>query len=412
MGYHFQTGDQTLVREINLATVLRYLQAGPAISRSGLANLTGLNKTTISRLVEELLERDLAHEIGLANSAGGRRATLLELNPQAGQIIGLEVGVDFISVIVTDFSGQMTWHRLIETDPADPQAVIIEQALSLVSEAQQFSQAQSGRLLGLGLTVPGTVNIDSGTLLFSPNLQWRSVPLGQIFTERTDLPVFVENDANAAALAEHFFGAARQSQNFIFLTVGVGLGGGLFLNGSLYRGAGGIAGEIGHTNLMSNGNRPCRCGNRGCWETSSNQYALIERVWALLAIGQSSLVTQIMTEQNTRLTLAVIARAAAAGDQVVLEALAETGAAIGLGVANLINTFNPEMVIVGGAMMVAGDYLLPAIKDVVAKRTLAEAQSQTQIVLSTFGPAASVVGGVALVVNAILANPSQVERSG
>jgi glucokinase-like ROK family protein len=411
MGYHFQTGDQTLVREINLATVLRYLQTGPAISRSGLANLTGLNKTTISRLVEELLERGLAHEIGLANSAGGRRATLLELNPQAGQIIGLEVGVDFISVIVTDFSGQMTWHRLIETDPADPQAVIIEQALSLVSEAQQFSQAQGGRLLGLGLTVPGTVNIDSGTLLFSPNLQWRSVPLGQIFTERTDLPVFVENDANAAALAEHFFGAARQSQNFIFLTVGVGLGGGLFLNGSLYRGAGGIAGEIGHTSFMSNGNRPCRCGNRGCWETSSNQYALIERVRALLAIGQSSLVTQIMTEQNTRLTLAVIARAAAAGDQVVLEALAETGAAIGLGVANLINTFNPEMVIVGGAMMVAGDYLLPAIKDVVAKRTLAEAQSQTQIILSTFGPAASVVGGVALVVNAVLANPSRVERS-
>jgi predicted NBD/HSP70 family sugar kinase len=122
------------------------------------------------------------------------------------------------------------------------------------------------------------------------------------------------------------------------------------------------------------------------------------------------LVTQLIAEQNTRLTLAVIAQAAGAGDAVVLEALAETGAAIGLGVANLINTFNPEMVVVGGAMNVAGDYLLPAIKEVVAKRTLTEAQPQTQIVLSTFGPAASVIGAAALVVNAILASPSRVER--
>jgi glucokinase len=160
---------------------------------------------------------------------------------------------------------------------------------------------------------------------------------------------------------------------------------------------------------MSNGNRPCRCGNRGCWETSSNQYALIERVRVLLDVGQSSLVTQLMAEQNTRLTLAVIAQAAGAGDAVALEALAETGTAIGLGVANLINTFNPDMIVIGGAMNVTGDYLLPAIKEAVAKRTLAE--TQPQIVLSTFGPAASVIGAAALVVNAILANPSRVERT-
>jgi glucokinase-like ROK family protein len=410
MKQFYQTGDQTLLREINLSTVLRYLQAGPAESRASLANLTGLNKTTVSSLVEELLERGLVHEVGLATSAGGRPATLLELNPQAGRIIGVELGVDFISVILTNLAGQLTWQRVQETDPAQPQQAIINLALSLVAEVQQISQAEGMRLLGLGLTVPGMVNVTNGMLLFSPNLQWRNVPLGQIFAEYTGIPVFVENDANAAALAEHFFGAARRVQNFIFLTIGVGIGGGLFLNGHLYRGASGLAGEIGHTSLTSNGNRPCRCGNRGCWETSSNQYALIERVRALLDVGQCSLVTQLIAEQNTRLTLAVIAQAAGAGDAVVLEALAETGAAIGLGVANLINTFNPEMVVVGGAMNVAGDYLLPAIKEVVAKRTLTEAQPQTQIVLSTFGPAASVIGAAALVVNAILASPSRVER--
>jgi glucokinase-like ROK family protein len=351
------------------------------------------------------------HEVGLATSAGGRPATLLELNPQAGQVIGVELGVDFISVILANIAGQLNWQRVQETVAAQPQQAIIDQALCLVDEARQASQAEGMRLLGLGLTLPGMVNIESGTMIFSPNLQWRNVPLGQIFTQRTGIAVFVENDANAAALAEHFFGTARRVQNFIFLHIGVGIGGGLFLNGNLYRGAGGIAGEIGHT-MMSNSNRPCRCGNRGCWETSSNQYALIERVRALLDVGQSSLVPQLMAEYNTRLTLSVIAQAAEAGDQVVLEALEETGAAIGLGVANLINTFNPEMVVVGGAMNIVGDYLLPAINEVISKRVLSEAQPQTQIVLSTFGPAASVMGAAALVVNAILANPSRVERIG
>jgi glucokinase-like ROK family protein len=411
MKQFYQTGDQTLLREINLSTVLRYLQAGPTDSRAGLANLTGLNKTTVSSLVDELLDRGLVHEVGLATSAGGRPATLLELNPQAGQVIGVELGVDFISVILANIAGQLNWQRVQETDAAQPQQAIIDQALCLVDEARQASQAEGMRLLGLGLTLPGMVNIESGTMIFSPNLQWRNVPLGQIFTQRTGIAVFVENDANAAALAEHFFGTARRVQNFIFLHIGVGIGGGLFLNGNLYRGAGGIAGEIGHT-MMSNSNRPCRCGNRGCWETSSNQYALIERVRALLDVGQSSLVPQLMAEYNTRLTLSVIAQAAEAGDQVVLEALEETGAAIGLGVANLINTFNPEMVVVGGAMNIVGDYLLPAINEVISKRVLSEAQPQTQIVLSTFGPAASVMGAAALVVNAILANPSRVERIG
>lgn len=409
MKQFYQTGDQTLVREINLSTVLRYLQAGPAVSRAGLANLTGLNKTTVSSLVEELLSLGLVHEVGLATSAGGRPATLLELNPQAGRIIGVELGVDFISVILTNLAGQLCWQRVQETDPTQPQQAIIDLALCLVSEARRVSQAEGMRLLGLGLAVPGMVNVESATLLFSPNLQWRNLPLGQIFAQHTGVTVWVENDANAAALAEHFFGAARQVQNFIFLTIGVGIGGGLFLNGNLYRGASGLAGEIGHTSLTSNGNRPCRCGNRGCWETSSNQYALIERVRALLDVGQSSLVTQLMAEHNSRLTLAVIAQAAGAGDSVALEALAETGTAIGLGVANLINTFNPEMIVIGGAMNVTGDYLLPAIKEIVAKRTLAE--TQPQIVLSTFGPAASVIGAAALVVNAILANPSRVERT-
>jgi glucokinase-like ROK family protein len=406
----YQTGDQTLVREINLSTVLRYLQADAPLSRAGLASLTGLNKTTVSSLVEELIDRRLIHEVGLDTSGPGRPATLLELHPGGGCIVGVELGVDFILAILTDLAGHVIWRRLTETDPVRPQKAILADVLCLVDEAIAISQSRGSRLLGMGLTVPGMVDVDEGLLIFSPNLQWRNVPLREMFHTHTGLPVMVDNDASAAALGEHLFGVARQAHNFVFVIAGVGLGGGLFLNGDLYRGASGIAGEIGHTSLMMDRSRPCRCGNRGCWETFGNQYSLVERVRARLEVGHNSVIPQLMEKQTSPLTLSVITQAADAGDTEACEALAETGAAIGLGVANLINIFNPEMVVVGGAMSIAGNHLLPAILQVVEERALAETRSRTQVVQSAFGPDASVMGAVALVVKSILSNPGSVKR--
>jgi glucokinase-like ROK family protein len=408
MQRRYRTGDQTLVREINLSIVMRCLRDGAPLSRAQLASLTGLNKTTVSSLVEELLSRGLVREVGQAASGGGRPATILELNPAAGGIVGVQLGVDFISVVLADFTGHISWRRLEEADPVAGQEVVIDQTLRLIGEAMA---ASTGRLLGLGLATPGTVDVEQGLLIFSPNLQWHNVPFRQILQDRTGLPVFVDNDANAAALAEHFFGVARQVQDFIFVFAGVGVGGGLFLRGELYRGASGFAGEIGHTNFALDPYRaPCRCGNRGCWETSTNQYALIERVRARLSVRRNSLLSRMLAEQNVPLTLPLILQAAAAGDTEALEALDETGSATGLGVANLISIFNPEMVVIGGPLSAAGRYLLPAIQAVVGKTVLPEIRAQAQIVLSAFGADASVMGAVALVIEAILAHPSSAGR--
>ena len=411
MRRRYRTGDQTLVREINLSTVLSYLQENTPLSRAQLANLIGLNKTTVSSLVEELLDRGLVHQVGQDTSGGGRPATLLDLAPQAGCIIGLALGVDFISAVLTDFVGQVRWRHLQETDPADGQDAIITQTLRLVDKALAANQSCGARLLGLGLATPGTVNVEEGVLIFSPNLQWRNVPFRQIFHEHAGLPVFVDNDANAGAVAEHLFGVAQQAQDFIFIFAGVGVGGGLFLKGELYRGTGGFAGEIGHTNLMLEPNpAPCRCGNRGCWETYTNQYSIIERVRARLAVRRNSLIPQLMAEQHSPLTVPIILQAAEANDAEAMEALTEAGSAMGLGIANLVNIFNPEMVILGGTLSAAGKYLLPAIKEAVEKTALPEIRQQVQILLSAFGPDASVMGAAALVIEAILSNPSSVDR--
>lgn len=401
-------GAHALLRTMNLSSVLRYLHARAPLSRVQLAGLTGLNKATISSLVDELLARGLIHEIGLNTSGAGRPATLLQLNPQAGNIIGVELGVDFIAVLLADFAGHTVrrWHR--EVDPSELQEIVITYTQTLVDEALAVARLLPAPLLGLGLTVPGMVDLKEGVLIFSPNLHWRNVPLRQIFHDHVGLPVFVDNDANAAALGEHLFGVARQVENFIFLFAGVGLGGGLFLNGELYRGAGGLAGEIGHTTFVAEPGRPCRCGHWGCWETTSNQYSVIERVRARLEVRRDSLIPRLMAEQGLSLGLPVIVQAAAAGDNEALAAFSETGTAIGTGIANLINIFNPEMVILGGALTLAGPYLMPSILETIQIRAMEAMREQVTIALSAFGPDASVVGAVAMVVEAILANPTQV----
>jgi glucokinase-like ROK family protein len=317
--------------------------------------------------------------------------------------------VDFVSVILADFVGQVRWRHLEETDPTESQDALIALTQQIVDQAVAVHQSYATRLLGLGLATPGTVNVDDGLLIFSPNLQWYNVPYGRIFHEHIGLPVIVDNDANAAAMAEHLFGVARQVQHFVSVFAGVGVGGGLFLNGELYRGATGFAGEIGHMNFMvEHYRRPCRCGSRGCWETSVAQDSVIERVRTRLAVGRNSLVRRLMAEQSSPLTLPVIVQAADAADAEAIEALTETGSLMGYGVANLVNVFNPEMVVLGGPLSIAGDYLLPPIREAVEHTTLPEIAEQVQILLSAFGADASVMGAVALVVENILANPSSV----
>jgi predicted NBD/HSP70 family sugar kinase len=411
LGRRYRTGDQTFVRELNLSTVMRYLHQSAPLSRSGLAGLTGLNKTTISSLVEELLDRALVREIGLDNSAGGRPARLLDLDPGAGGIIGVALGVDHVSVIVTSFVGEILWRQRQETDPAEGKEVVLARTLDIVDQAMEARPAGATRWLGLGLATPGTVNVEEGLLIYSPNHQWYDVRFRQIFHERSGLLVLVDNDANAAAQAEHLFGRAKEVQNFVSVFAGVGVGGGLFLNGQLYRGAGGYAGEIGHTNFMvDHYRRPCRCGSRGCWETSVGQDSVVERVRTRLAVGRSSLVAELMAARNVPLTVPLIVEAAAAGDAEAREALHETGALMGLGVANLVSIFNPEMVILGGPLAIASEYLVPAIAQSVRDTVLAEIGEQVEILPSAFGADASLMGAVALVVEAILSDPSSVKR--
>jgi predicted NBD/HSP70 family sugar kinase len=397
----FRTGDQALVRELNRAIMLNLLRTD-AQSRAGLAAASGLNKTTVSSLITELLSAGLVRETGTAESGGGRPGTLLELNPRAGGMIGVELGVEYLRVVLADFCAVPVWHQELAFDHCQGPTVALEALVVLVGAAVAAARQSGQPILGLGLAAPGLVDIDSGTLLFGPNLGWRDVPLRRRLEQAFSFPIFVDNDAKASALGERYFGIAQSVDNFVFVLANVGLGCGIMLDGDVHRGATGSAGEVGHTTLLLPDGPLCECGNRGCWETVASQRALLNRLEGRLprALGGSP-----PPDRYGSMGMETVVAAAEGGDEYVLAALAETGHYLGVGIANLVNIFNPSLVVVGGALSLAADFLLPPIRQAVAERAMAWPRQAAQIQVAAHRFDSVAMGGVALVLHDILSHP-------
>lgn len=397
--------DHAVMRDMNLALVLNTLHDRAPLSRADLATVTGLNKATVTSLVRELLAQGWIRELGLAPSVSevGRPAINLALNPEAGYFIGGEINVDFISIIITDFNVEIVSRRYETTSRLNKQEAILERFIFLLQEAVD-QVGRSGRpLFGIGVGVPGLVD-GSGRLLSAPNLGWRNVPLGELLSEQFAVPVFVSNEANLAALGESYFGAGRGSDWMLYVSFGVGIGGGIVSNGRLMEGATGFAGEVGHMILERNG-ALCNCGAHGCWETLAGQYALFDRISHAVAEGQDSKLITLTENDLTRLTVPLIVEAAKTGDKVALKALYDTGLWMGIGIANLLNILNPQRVIVGGPLSEAHEFLLPIIRETVVRNAWQWVQKEAEIVTAEHRADAAIVGAVAGVYRRVLNQP-------
>ncbi len=402
-----RTGDQALVREINLSLILNHLFEHPLLSRADLAGVTGLNKSTVSSLVQELLDNGLVREVGLNSNHIGRPSVLLELDNKAGYIVCCEMGVDFISVICSDFGTEIIWRHRENTHDSAGQAAIMQQTLALLHQAVKIGAeaCDNCRVLGLSVGAPGLIDQTSGTLLFAPNLEWQDVPLRAILhNEFPAVPIFVENEANMALLGEYFFGAAKGYDEILFISAGVGLGGAVVLGGQLFKGKTGFASEFGHMTMDPAG-LPCKCGNRGCWETQASQSAVFRYIHAQIEAGKHSLLTDLTQNNLELLTIQLVIQAARAQDPIALQALEQVGHYLGVGIASLVNAYNPDLVVFGGILSLAGEFLLPVIEAELQKRALRWHSAATRVVLAQHGSDACVIGGIALTFHHILSHP-------
>lgn len=399
------TADQNLVRKFNTAVVLNTIRHNAPLSRAEVAKFTGLNRSTVSQIINALLERKLVQETILQSDRVGRPGLLLELNPSGGFAIGIEIGVDYISLVVTDFLANVLWRKRSKSDAHDSIEQILERAYQLTEEGLQKGYALKLTPLGIGLGVPGLVDLQHGELMFAPNLNWTNIPVSRLWSERFNLPVFVDNEAKAAALGEYYFGAARGEHNFIFLTGGVGLGAGVMIDGKLFRGSHGYASEVGHM-IMEPDGELCGCGKRGCWETQVSPRAVIRRFQESLRQGVPSTVLLAADNNVNNIGFENIANAASEGDNAAIVALQEVGEKLGFGIANLVNVFNPDMVILGGELNYASELLLPVVRKVVNANSLKLESQGLKIVPSAHGQDACVMGAVALVLDDILHEPN------
>lgn len=395
--------DHATMRDMNLALILNTIRVHAPLSRADLAAKTGLNKATVSSLVRNLLKAGWLREAGPNNTATevGRPGINLEPSPEAGYFIGAEIGVNFISVIIANFAIEIVSRRYENTDKLLNQEAILERFIYLLSEGRD-QIARAGRtLFGIGVGVPGLVDVSTGKLLIAPNLGWLEVELRQLIQNAFEAPTFIANEANLAALGESYFGAGQDISHMLYVSSGVGIGGGIVSNGRLMEGATGFAGEVGHMTVDRNG-PTCNCGNRGCWETVAGEEALLKRVQSAMSKNPDSWIAEECHGNPDRVTLPVIVKAADQGDPVALDALKETAEWLGVGIASLMNILNPQRVVFGGPLSMAHEHLLPEIQKTVEERTWAWVQRQANIVTADFGEDAAVIGGVAMVYRELL----------
>ena len=396
-----QTADQESIRKVNTSIVLNVLRLYAPISRAELAAKTNLNRSTVSNIINALIDEGLVLELDTMESKIGRPGIALALKPEAGAVVGVEIGVGFVSVILTDFVASVLWREWAEFSLSKAQIEIISEAEKLIDQAISVAKEKNLPLLGIGLGVPGMVNTQQGELLFAPNLGWRNVPLRLMWNQRFHLPLFVENEANLAALGEYYFGVGREVDNLIYLSSGVGLGGGLIINGKLFKGGYGLAGEIGHIQRDPAGEM-CGCGRRGCWETQVGPRAVLQRVKRSIETDLDNTLAKYVNGDLNNLTFNQVVDCALQGDQLCRSALEEVGKYLGTGIADLANIFNPEMVVIGGAFSYGREILLPVLEETLSTETLPAVKKDLRVIFSEHGADACVLGAIAVVLDDIL----------
>jgi predicted NBD/HSP70 family sugar kinase len=394
------SGSLHSLRELNRRRIVDALRERGTASRAELARATGLSRSTVSSIVSDLMAAGLVSEQGGATGVahgeqGGRPPVPLALNTAAGVALGVDFGHTHLRVAAADLSHTVLAEAGRELDVDHSAEQGLDAAAELMDDVLAEAEVERDRVIGVGMGVPGPISAATGSVGSSSILPgWVGVDAAAEMERRLGLPVHVENDANLGALAEFVWGSGRGHSELIYIKLSSGVGAGLLLDGRLYRGAGGTAGEIGHTPAR-HGDAVCRCGSRGCLETVAS------------ASSVAALVADSRGEEVTRARLLELIEAS---DAAALRLIGEAGREIGISIANLCNVINPDRVIVGGELSAAGDAITEPVMESIRRYALPSAAEQVSVVAGVLGERAELLGALALVLHAtdrFVAAPAQ-----
>jgi glucokinase-like ROK family protein len=384
------TGDQHYVKKMNKSIVLETIMQSYPISRAQVSESTGLNKATVSSLVQDLLDEHMIYELGPGHATRGRKPVMLLFDKTAGYAIGIDIGVHYVLSVLTDLEGNKVEETYTQHDNTDANMAMDIIKKHIDHLRSQVEDAYYG-IIGIGIAVPGIID-HHGQILLAPNLGWKNMHLKQSIEDHFNMPVQVINEANSGALGEKSYGAGQKHSSLIYISAGIGIGVGIILNDHLYTGKNGYAGEFGHTTIKSNG-KTCSCGSSGCWELYASEKALIHLLEA-----------NSKTKFSTNTSIEEILQHSTNQQEHVMPAFRQIGYYLGIGVANLINAFNPEAIIIGNNLAKARDLLDTSLRQVLTTHALPFHRGDIEISYAQLGSYSNAQGSAAVAISSFLSN--------
>ena len=411
--------QQRDARQQNASALLRDLWHNPRLSKASLANRNHLTKATVSAICTDLTGLNLITEVGQDKTGIGRPGNLLELNAGARGAIGVEISTNYAAALLLDFAGKPVWRHALPVAAKSSQAAILSLGEALIIDAMAQAGERNLPLLGVGVSLPGAVDVDQSQVIDSPALGWRNFGLRELWEGRFKLPVRLENKARAAALAESLLGSAQGVANFVYVSIGTDVRASvdtaMTINGELFRGAHGLGADAGHLVLDPDGEE-CSCGQRGCWQAMADVGREPDLVKERLAAGTESVLQSFASGDYAALEHRAIHQAAVEGDPLAIEVARSVILQNALGIANLVYIFDPELVVIGfasaalpsqfrsrmQAMLETPDF---DIAEDVRQRLACRHLTPPEIRFATFGPDAGMQGAGMLLLDDFLRYP-------
>ena len=389
--------SREFLRTRNRRLILNVIDKKGPVSRQDIVRLTGIRPATVINYVEKSIKEGFINEIGPGKSTGGRKPILLELNPQAAFAVGVHLAETRIIAVIVDLRGNVVTQIRKKVSISKGKNHFIETTLKTIEQVTRKSKLNINKIIGIGIGVPGLVDSEKGISLFCTLRRWwRDIHFKEIVEKKFAIPTFVENDTRVLTLGERWFGLGKKVKSFFYLEAGEGIALGTFLNGELYSGVGGSAGELGHTIIDKNGPL-CKCGNHGCLEALASTVVIEEKMKKLLKQGVKSKIQQKLGGSSVRLSFSNIVKAARENDKAAIRILEESANYLGIAVANVVNLLNPGLIIVGGLIAEAGDIVLEPLKVAFKKHALSKPANEVDIHLTQLDESAGALGAATLV---------------
>jgi predicted NBD/HSP70 family sugar kinase len=388
------TGNRDLIRAINRSHVLNAIKSYGPIGRADIARRTGLSPATVTSISAKLIAQNLVLEKSAGDSSGGRPPILLVINPRGGYVVGIKLTETHAICALTDLEAMILAKSSLPLSGHDPIQVVDDLARMVLSFIREQKIAKK-QLLGVGVGLAGIIDAENGILRQSPIYGWNNVPLQEMLQSKLHIPVYIENDVNTLTLTERWFGPGQGVDHFLTVTVGRGVGLGIVANGQFYRGQSGGAGEFGHITINSDGPL-CACGKRGCLEAYIGDPGLIRSAQEAYARGELSGPVQ---EVDELLSLAQ------RGDSCAVQIFGEAGRILGIGIATLINLFNPKKIIISGEGTREGDFLFLPMKESIQQNTMPGLYDPDTVEIIPWGDDAWARGAAGLVLREVFESP-------